>query len=146
MDLSSRSIAELASGAKARATIIGENQPENNLRTRRLSRRRPEKTAGEAGLTKSRSGHHPEESTPDAEATPEITIATTCKPSTEEETPSVKKQSKRKRKEAAGTSTVTLLLEQRSTEELMAINSDQHATGTAAMLDVVGRRPNRSPQ
>ncbi|CAF2029682.1 BnaC07g41820D [Brassica napus] len=55
----------------------------------------------QSGVDKVQVRPSPEESTLDAEATPEITIAATCNPSTEEKTPAVKEQSKRKRKEAA---------------------------------------------
>ncbi|KAF2550013.1 hypothetical protein F2Q68_00037573 [Brassica cretica] len=54
-----------------------------------------------SGVDKVRVRPSPEESTLDAEATLEITIAATCNPSIEEKTPAVKEQSKRKRKEAA---------------------------------------------
>ncbi|CAN7071978.1 unnamed protein product [Brassica oleracea var. botrytis] len=43
----------------------------------------PKGQAGEAGLTKTRSGYRPKGSTPDAEAPPEIDIAVTWEPSTE---------------------------------------------------------------
>ncbi|WZZ76360.1 hypothetical protein YC2023_087730 [Brassica napus] len=55
----------------------------------------------QSGVDKVQVRPSPEESTLDAEATPEITIAATCNPSTEEKTPAVKEQSKHKRKEAA---------------------------------------------
>ncbi|KAF3598451.1 hypothetical protein F2Q69_00033299 [Brassica cretica] len=43
----------------------------------------PKRQAGEAGLTKTRSGYRPKGSTLDAEAPPEIDIAVTWEPSTE---------------------------------------------------------------
>ena len=57
-----------------RRTILGaEDCPEGD----------PKGQAGKAGLTKTRSGYRPKGSTPDAEAPPEIDIAVTWKPSTE---------------------------------------------------------------
>ncbi|KAL0701498.1 hypothetical protein Bca4012_057620 [Brassica carinata] len=54
-------------------TIVGtEDCPEGD----------PKGQAGEAGLTKTRSGYHPEESTPDVEAPPEIDTSVTWEPST----------------------------------------------------------------